>query len=257
MTDPQDHELGPERDPYGAAPVARQGPDPASEPTRHVSPSSDVRPAAPTQYGDGTSRRGDDLFGPGTGGTPAGPTTSEPAASAPAGDPEESTVAVPPRPTVTGPTAAFTPEQGGRPSPPPPPPPGRPPAGGYGPPTQQLSPEMQAWARQQRQVSQQHGPGPDPRFAPPPWNAAPQGPPQQHWTGPPPPGQRPPGPPLGRPGPPDPGHGPWGETSGGWPGEGFHGGAGPADFSYTDSIRSSDLVPTRKLPPGTAGARRC
>lgn len=243
MTDRQDHEFSQAREPDGPVPATLPVPESPAEAPQHADPRAEVRPAAPTPFGDGAAYRGgDDPFGPHIGGAHAIPEYGTP----PAGGAEETTIAVPPRPESTGPTTTLSQDQGGRPTPPPPPPP----PGGYGPPTQQITPEVMARARGFREASMGQ-PGPDPRHAPPQWNPAPPGAPQQQqWTGPPPPpGQRPPGPPPGRPGPPPPPQGPWGETSGGWPVDGFRSGAAPANFNYTDSIRSSDLVPTRKLPP--------
>lgn len=241
MTDRQDHEFRPAQEPEGSAP----GTPPVPEPPAAAPPyggGAHERPTSPPPFGDGDVHRGPDLFGPGTG-VPHGAPAFDPS---PAPGSEEPTVTVPPRPESTGPTTMLSPEQGGRATPPPPPP-QRP--GGYGPPTQQISPELMARARSLRENGA--GPGAHPPSAPPPWTAAQPGRPQQQWTGappPPPPGPRPQGPP-GQPGPGHPPAGPWGETSGGWPAEGFRSGAAPANFNYTDSIRSSDLVPTRKLPP--------
>ncbi|KAA0093695.1 MinD/ParA family protein [Mycolicibacterium sp. P1-18] len=254
MTDRQDHEFSQAREPDGPGAGSAGVPDPPADAPRHADPFADARSATSAPFGDGAPARGEDSFGsPDRGGSHAVPEFGAP----PAGGSEEPTVAVPPRSESTGPTTALSPDRGGRPTQPPPPPPGYgpppSPPPGYGPPTQQITPEMMARARGLRETNMGQAPGPDPRQGPPQWAPARPGTPyQQQWNGPPPPGQRlpgpPPGPPQGRPGQ-QPPPGPWGETSGGWPAEGFRSGAAPANFNYTDSIRSSDLVPTRKLPP--------
>lgn len=244
MTDRQDHEFTQAREPDGPVPGTPPVPEPPAETPRHADPRADARPAPPTPFGDAAGYEAEGPFGPPVGGgSPAVPEYGAP----PAGGPEETTASVPPRPESTGPTVMLSQDQGGRAAPPPPPPP-RP--GGYGSPTQQITPEMMARARGLRYTSMGQAPGVDPRHGPPQWNPAPPGAPhQQQGSGPPQPGQRPPGPPPGYLGPEQSQQGPWGETSGGWPADGFRSGAAPANFNYTDSIRSSDLVPTRKLPP--------
>ena len=43
----------------------------------------------------------------------------------------------------------------------------------------------------------------------------------------------------------------WDDDAGpGWDTSGYRGGAAPSNFNYVDAIRQSELVPTRKIPPG-------
>ena len=234
MTDRQNDDFGQRREPR------RTAPPPARDDA--------APPEQPTPKGTHESYSGPALFGGNTGGNTGGDDPSGPRSgtgSGPVAGPVAGPDAEPPRGENTTPYGP-TPEYGARPGPPPQPPTQQTavrPVNPAGPPSApQHARPPQVW------------PPPAPTRADPPWGEAP--PPGRPAAAPPP--ADPPwgeAPPPGRPGgQQDPRTRTWGEpvaahqAQNSWGDGGYRGGA-PNDYNYVDSIRSSDLVPTSKIPP--------